>query len=636
MPKKIICLVLIVALCSVLLISCNNNTELQNSATPEQDSSTESNESNTSNKDVNTVTRDMISFDDDDYYNEWESQNPNFIKLNGTSASIDGTGAEIDGGKITITTAGIYAISGSLENGQIIVDVEDKGIVRLVLNEVEISCLDSAAIYVKNAGKTIISLQDGTQNIINDGEEYTLEDTETDEPNAAIFSKDDLTINGTGTLTVNANYNNAITSKDDLRITGGNINIDSVDDGIIGRDMLAISDGNFNIVAGGDGIKSTNDSDSSKGFVAIENGNLDIKSGADAIQAVTSVMIIDGEFTIISGGGSANSTKKVNDMRMPWGRQENNTVNENDETESQSEKGIKSSSDIEITGGVFSIDSSDDAIHSNNCITISDADISISSGDDGIHADSSIVIEGDKINISKSYEGIESCLISILDGDISIISSDDAINVAGGNDNSAMNGRPGQNHFNSSGDNKLEINGGNIVVNASGDGLDANGSIYMTNGTVTVSGPTNNGNGALDYDGVFEITGGTIISAGSAGMTQSPSSESTQYSVSMFYSNVQQAGTEIELKDGKGNTIITYSPEKQYQSVVISSPKLSKDTEYTLYSEGTKIVSFTISDTVTYLSESGVTSDMSSNHGRPNNPEFGGEPRQPRQRPYEE
>ena len=180
----------------------------------------------------------------------------------------------------------------------------------------------------------------------------------------------------------------------------------------------------------------------------------------------------------------------------------------------------------------------------------------------------------------------------------------------------------------------LNINGGYITVDATGDGLDANGSITMTNGTVIVSGPTNNGNGALDYDGKFEISGGLLMAAGSSGMAQATSEESTQYSIIMTYTQTQKAGTVVHLKDSKGNTVATFTPKKDYQSVVISSPKVIKGETYTLYSGGTataseslesytdgeykggtKVVEFTIADSVTWLNETGVTTAKTSGPG---------------------
>ncbi|MTI57794.1 MAG: carbohydrate-binding domain-containing protein [Geosporobacter ferrireducens] len=639
-------------LCVAFLASCGTNSALEPNIVAQEAEKAEANSNTQDHTNSGTVTADQITYDQNDAYSDWKSENPNYIELKGSTASIKGSGASVKDNVITITAAGVYVISGKLDNGQIVVEVANKGIVKLVLNEMQIHNKDSAPIYVKKAGKAIISLQDGTENMVTDGENYIFSEASEDEPNAAIFSKADLTINGTGTLRVKGNYNNGISSKDDLKILGGNIHIASADDGLMGRDKVLVKEGNIRIEAGGDGIKSTNDTDPLKGFIAIEAGRFDITAGADAIQAKTSVLITGGDFDIVSGGGSANASEKAGNMgKRSFESVESPLTAETDESESQSTKGIKASADITIKGGKFNIDSADDAIHSNNSITIAGGDISIASGDDGIHGDASIKIEGGKINITKSYEGIESALISIIDGEIYVVSKDDGINVAGGKDQSALQGRPGQNNFRSSGNNRLDIDGGYVVIDAAGDGLDANGSIYMNAGTVIVNGPMNNGNGALDYDGVFEINGGMLIAAGSSGMVQAPSEQSKQYSINMMYSQMQEAGRIVHLQDSKGNTIVTFAPQKSYQSIVISSPELKKDSSYTLYAGGTstgnekdglytngayqggsKIVDFTITDSVTWLSEAGVTTGRNPMPGGPNNPGFDGNRNRPEKR----
>jgi len=618
--------------CTAFLYGCSG----QSSVSENNTSAEQVKASIIGNKAVKTAISEVITYDNDDTYTEWKNGNPNYIQLSVTNASLKGSGAAAKQGKITITAAGVYVISGKLENGQIVVDVQNKGTVRLVLNGAEIKSSDNAPIYVKNAGKTIISLEAGTENIITDGTKYTLEDSSTDEPSAAIFSKDNLVINGSGKLTVKANYNDGITSKDDLKITGGNIKITSVDDGLVGRDILAVKKGTITIEAGGDAIKSSNDEDNTKGIIAIENGTFNLKAEKDGIQAETAVLIADSSFNINSGGGSVNGTKKaegnMRGARGPMGGKDNNfnrtppTENDNTnsdktataETETESKKAIKAISDIGIAGGTFNIDSADDSIHSNNNAIIEKGNFTITSGDDGIHADATLSIKGGKINITKSYEGIESAVITISDGDIHVTSSDDGINAAGGAD----------------GSNKININGGYIVINASGDGLDANGSIYMTKGTVVAYGPTSNGNGVLDYDGTFDMTGGFLVAAGSSGMIQTPSDSSTQYSIEMTYPQIQAAGTLVNLQNSKGKSIATFAPIKDYQAVIISSPELKKGESYTLYSggsstttatdglytnakyeNGTKVVSFTISSSVTWLNESGVTTAKSSMPG---------------------
>jgi hypothetical protein len=229
-------------------------------------------------------------------------------------------------------------------------------------------------------------------------------------------------------------------------------------------------------------------------------------------------------------------------------------------------------------------------------------------------------INGGDINITKSYEGIESSVITINDGNLHILASDDGINVAGGNDGSSTNGRPGQNNFNTSSNSYLYINGGYVTVDASGDGLDSNGSIKITNGTVLVNGPTSSGNGALDYDGSFTMTGGFLVAAGSSGMAQAPDQASTQYSAMVTFDSSMSAGTMIHIETDKGEDVLSFTPTKEYQTVVLCSPNLKNGSTYNVYyggsssgtnkdglysdgtyTTGTKFESFTVSDTVTTI-----------------------------------
>ncbi|HYE10348.1 MAG TPA: carbohydrate-binding domain-containing protein, partial [Patescibacteria group bacterium] len=492
--KSIYFKLLAVLLCTTFLLACSTNSIPQTNTATQSTATDPASLSTVGAKEISAAISALVTYDNDDDYSDWISENPNYIELNGTTATIKGSGAEVKDSKITISAAGVYVLSGKLDNGQILVNVQDKGTVRLVLNGVEINSTDNAPIYIMNAGKTILTLQDGTENFISDGVNYVLEDASTDEPNAAIFSKDSLTINGNGTLSVRGSYNNGITSKDDLKITGGNIKIYAADDGLMGRDIVAVKEVKIFIEAGGDGIKSSNDTDASKGLIAIENGGFDIISGKDGIQAETSLLINDGTFNITSGGGSVNAKVKVVErgaMRpiensngstsasVNTNAEPNTASNENiasstvvaTTTEEESAKAIKASKDIAINGGTFNIDSSDDAIHSNSNVAIAGGDITITAGDDGVHADSSIVVEGGKINITKSYEGIEASFVTIAAGKIHVVASDDGINISGGNDGSSINGRPGQNNFSTSGSNKLNISGGYVVVDSIGDGL---------------------------------------------------------------------------------------------------------------------------------------------------------------------
>ncbi|SFG97651.1 protein of unknown function [Desulfotomaculum arcticum] len=576
-------------------------------------------------------------YSDRDLAGTWDAEAATKISLNGSSMAVSGSGATASGGTLTITAAGVYVLSGTLTHGQIVVDAADSDKVQLVLDGVSITCPDSAPVYVKQADKVFLTLAGGSKNTVTDGAAYTIPDGE-DEPNAAIFSKSDLTINGAGALTVTANYNNGIASKDDLVITDGTITVTAVNDGLRGRDSVAIHDGAFVInAAQGDGIQSNNDEDTEKGWVSIDGGTFDITSGNDGIQAETVLQITDGEVTTKTGGGSANaSTDSKGNERPGRGGWDNQTApaaaeDSADSSDSTaSAKGVKAGTAVYVTGGNINIDSSDDSVHSSGDVIISAGTVTLASGDDGIHADSSLVVDGGAIDISQSYEGLEGTNITVNGGNIHITAKDDGINAAGGNDGSAPGGRPGENNDTvengSDGDSTfIRITGGYVVVNANGDGIDANGSLYVDGGMVLVNGPTNNGNGSLDYDGVAEITGGTIVAAGSSGMAQNFSDSSSQNSLLVAYSSGQKAGTLVTLLDESGKTILSFAPAKDYQSIVISTLKLEQGKTYTLYSggnaggkntdglytdgsysAGTEVVSVTLSGAATSISDTGA------------------------------
>jgi hypothetical protein len=250
----------------------------------------------------------------------------------------------------------------------------------LLLNGADITSSTSAPIYVNNANKTVITLAKGTENYVSDGATYIFADAGSDEPNAAIFSKDDLTINGNGSLIVDANYNNGIDSNDDLKIISGSITVTSVNDGIKGRNSIAIKDGTITVNAGGDGLQSNNDEETGKGTIAIEGGTLNITAELDGIQAETSMLVSGGDINLSTGGGSINSSTQ--EGWGNWGMDNNSNIVDT----AASAKGLKAGLDITITGGTIDIDSSDDSIHSNNSITIDGGNILLASGDDGVHS----------------------------------------------------------------------------------------------------------------------------------------------------------------------------------------------------------------------------------------------------------
>lgn len=552
-----------------------------------------------------------VEYSSEDMDGSWDASKATNITLNGNSIKINGSGVSASGSTVTITKAGTYVLSGTLTNGQIIVNAGEKDKVRLVLNGASITCSDNAPIYAQQAKKTIITLAEGTMNTITDSSKHS--SSAENAPDAAVFSQNNLTINGSGSLTVKSNAADGIGTKDDLVITGGKITVTAANDGLSGRDSIAINGGTFAINAGGEGLQSNNDTDTDKGWISLDGGSFTITAVKDGIQAETQLQITSGKITLTTGGGSAKATVK-NNNQFGLGRTNASTT----DSETTSTKGIKAGKAIYINGGTINVDSCDDAIHSNGSAVIKDGTFAISAGGKGIHADSNLTINAGIIKISKSYEGLEGKKISINGGDIDITSSDDGIN---GVDKSSSQNNSNPNTVQ---DCEVKITSGSININASGDGLDSNGDLTIEGGTIVVNGPTSNGDGALDYNGSCKISGGVLIAAGSSGMAEQPDSSSTQNTMMVCYSSVQKAGTLVNLVNENGKSIIAFTPAKDYQSIVISAPALEKAKTYTLQSGGScsskttdglalngtvtggsKLCSVTISDTATSISDDG-------------------------------
>lgn len=496
------------------------------------------------------------------------------LKETGISASSDSV--QIEDHKITIREEGVYLLSGQLNQGMIIVDADENAKIQLVFQGVEITCDTSAPLYIKNADKVFLTLEEGTENCLrNTGDFVAIDENNID---GAIFSKSDLTLNGKGSLCVKSESGHGLVCKDDLVLVSENLEIEAAGHGIDANDSVRIANSKVSIIAGRDGIKADNDEDDAKGFIYIESGSFDITTG----------------------GGYENGTKKSGtDMGMPQGggmrgpgrdhqappSGNGNQNNQSTEEETTSMKGIKASSMIQILNGSFVINSADDSIHSNSVITIFDGTFDIKTGDDGIHADETVTIQNGEIVISESYEGLEARDIFINDGQLEIHSTDDGINAAEKTDKSNMtNGRDGM--FGGgpmgmqAGNCNITISGGKIKIYASGDGIDANGSLSISGGEIYLSGPIMGDTSILDYDTTGEITGGIFIGTGSANMAQNFSS----YSQGVIFEKVEQgtAGSTIKVLDENDQVILEYVAEQDFQLVIISHPDLSTDKDYTL------------------------------------------------------
>ncbi len=525
----------------------------------------------------------------------WDSSSVLSVTLNGTTITENAPGAAVSGSKLTITSAGNYSFSGTLTDGQIVVNTTDAATVRLILNGVDIHSSTSASIYIKSAKKVVVVLADGTQNTLTDGTSYTYDVVADQEPNACLFSKSDLSIFGNGQLTVTGNFGDAISGKDGLIIKSGTLAVTAADDGIRGKDYLVVKSGTLTVNAKGDGLKSDNVDDATKGYISVDSGTVTVVSTGDAIAAETDVLIKSGQFNLTSGGGSSKTASAA-----------------------VSSKGIKAGVTLIIDNGTFGINSSDDALHSNSSVAVNGGTFSISTADDGIHAETALGISGGNILIAKSYEGLESKVITINKGEIRLTASDDGVNCADGTSSGgAPGGFPGGGGI-TSGSCYLYINGGYLFVNAAGDGIDINGSVVMTDGTLIVNGPTENMNGPLDYDGTFKISGGSVLAVGSSGMAMIPGTTSTQYSVLLNLSSAKAAGTLARFQTSEGKELFTFAPTKKYQSIAYSSATISNgmvidvyfggissgtlaDGLYTggTYTGGTKYTSITVSGVAT-------------------------------------
>ncbi len=259
--------------------------------------------------------------DPNDYL--WDSNDIVEIVLADGATTVSGIGAVVYDDRVFIAAAGTYRLSGTLMDGQVVVNSKEDGPVTIILNGVGIACSSSAPIYIKNAGKAILVLAEGSGNYVTDGVSRTVDESEDSEPNAAIFSKENLTICGDGSLTVDGNYQDGISSKDGLVIAGGTIAVTAADDGIRGKDYLVVTGGSITVNAVSNGLKADNDTDTMEGYILIEDGVLNITATGDAIAAETDALIAGGTITLTSGGAAAErcqpmSPPRGSRLRHPW------------------------------------------------------------------------------------------------------------------------------------------------------------------------------------------------------------------------------------------------------------------------------------------------------------------------------
>lgn len=424
---------------------------------------------------------------------DYTTANATLVTLTDSSATAKGkyTGYEIDGTDVSITAAGTYVFSGDCDNGSITVKKGVTG-VTIVLNGLTLTNDDSAAITLNKTAEASLIAAAGTTN--------TVADTEgSSDENAAVKVKSgaSLSIGGTGTLTVDGNAKNGIKGAADAVITVAEVklNINADDDGLSCDDELKITGGTLSITAGGDAVKASPDTGdtenpdtTSLGNVTISGGTLTLNATEDGVQADGDLTISGGTFDVTANGG--HTTTLTDD--------------------SASCKGFKAGGALTVTGGTLTVDSADDALHASTDVTISGGTLTLAAGDDGVHADNDLVIGAKgasststpRINITASYEGLEGTTVTVYSGVIDVAASDDGVNAA-----SSTLGERSDKYA-------ISIAGGDLYIDAGSDGLDSNNDINITGGKVEVYGADAMMDAAIDYDGTFTLSGGTLFGAG--------------------------------------------------------------------------------------------------------------------------
>lgn len=599
-------------------------------------------ETDTEEIEVQSITGTFSStdmFTERDLAGTYEESGAVYVTLSDDGITGETAGVAINGQTMTITAEGTYIFSGTLSEGQIVVDA-DNAKVQIVFDNVDITCASSAAVYVKSAEKVFVTLAEGSQNTLRNTDEYVaIDDNNID---AVIFAKSDLTLNGTGSLTIVSAEGHGIVSKDDLKITGGTYDITAAGHALSGKDSVRIADGTFILTAEKDGIHAENADDEEKGYIYIADGDFTITSDGDGMDASNIVQIEDGTFDITAGGGAANSLK-THESDMPGGGMSQNIerpdgesmpqMGEKPDEESMSQmgekpdeesmpqmgekpdgenmpqdtttdesgtstKGIKAGGGMYLNGGTYQIDSADDSIHSNANITIADGTYTLATGDDGVHADDALTVNGGTITVTESYEGLEGLTVTINDGTIDITARDDGINTAGGTDQSGfgtfgdhfkgMDSADDETEETTDNEMWMELNGGYIHILAGGDGVDSNGDLTINGGEIYIDGPSDNGNSAIDYGDRSSayVNGGMLVAIGSSGMAEGMSDSSKQEVLMVKLGEQMEAG-DVELTDNEGNVIVSYTALKSYDCVIISTAEVESGATYTLTTSGT-------------------------------------------------
>lgn len=502
--------------------------------------------------------------DVDTHYSEqdlsWDTSSETAIDLSNPTAT---DGVTVEDGTLTITKAGTYKLSGEYQ-GQIKVETADSDAVRLVLDNANITNSSGAALNVVNADEVILYSASGTTNTISDGADYTA--TGEDDPDAVVYSKADLTIAGEGTLKVNGNHEDGIHTSDGLVIASGTLEVNAANTGIKGKDYVDILGGTINVTAQQDGIKSTNDTDEGQGWTRLSNGTVTVNAGDDGFKASRVVEISGGSLTV-----------------------------------EQSDEGIEAQY-INVSGGDVNVTSADDGM--NASLKTSDSESTDSSANTSDTAD-----QQQNNQQQGSIPGGQQSGTSGTAQQQNNTQNQGNQNMGqppampGGNaqDGTSQNGttgtgqqgmgQPPQGGMPGGGggtfevvDAAINVSGGNITVNAEGDGIDSNGVTTLSGGTLIVNGPSQGGNAALDTNGDLLLNGATVLSGSTADMFEAPSTNSTSGYLKLTNSSGFEQGSTVQVADSSGKVVANYKVTKSnVQLVLVSSSSIVKGQSYTVY-----------------------------------------------------
>ena len=529
----------ITLLAALALTGCSATSTSNTSATATSATSTSaSNSSGTKSKAADSFSTDVKSgakLAEDTHYSAkdltWDSSSEVTIDLSNPTAT---DGVTVSDGVITITKAGNYKLTGTY-SGQIKVEAADSDMVRLILNNATITNSTGAAINVVEADEVVIYTASGTTNTVSDGSSYS--DTASGSPDAAIYSKSDLTLAGEGTLKVEGKYEEGIHTSDGLVIASGTLDVSAANTGIKGKDYVDILDGTITVTATKDGIKATNDTDGNRGWVRLSGGTVNISAGDD---------------------------------------------------------GFKAERVLEISGGTLNITQANEGIEA-QYINILDGTVNVTSSDDGINASYSTTTTTDSTSTESASTSTTQTTQSKQAAQGNAAQGGQAPAGGGqapsGSMGSGTTGQPPAGGGMGGGggtfevvDATINITGGTVTVNANGDGIDSNGTATLSGGTLIVNGPFTGGNASLDTNGDLLLSGATVTAGNSGDMLEAPSTNSTSGYVKISNVSNLSAGTTVQVADSSGNVVANYKVTNSNTALIlVSSSKITKGQSYTVY-----------------------------------------------------